>query len=133
MSTAPAINPHDLVTATALRIARAGYHAPLRSHLNDPRARHRARLTTALTAAAPFIVADYLTPLVEYLDHCLWPLYMAAHAEKQRAGRTPLFHQHLGGHRAYQHAATLLDHRAIVLSGHSWPRRVAELDYLRSL
>lgn len=133
MSTAPAINPHTLITPHALRIARRAYDAPTRTWPTSPRARHRARLMTALTSAAPFIVADYLTPLVNYLDDCMWPRYMAARAETQRAGRTPLFHQHLGGYRAYEHAATLLDHRAILLSGRSWPRRVTELDHLRPL
>lgn len=127
MDTPPVITPHDLVDPRVLRIARVAYDATPRAELLTPRAQHRARLATAVTAAAPFIVADYLMPLVYYLDLCFSPLYDAAHREAQRAGHTPLFYQHRGGYRAYQHAATLLEHRAYVLDGRSWARRVDEL------
>lgn len=50
--------------ARMARIARAGYEAPR----IDPRNRHRVRLTSAVRAAAPFIVADFLIPVISYLD-----------------------------------------------------------------
>lgn len=125
----PMISPHDLVDIRIMRIARAGYAAPLRREFDNPRHRHRARLTTAIAAAAPFVVAEFLTPLMDYLDQRFIPVYIAAEEENERAGYTPVYQHHRAVHSAYQDAATLLDRHATTFSGHSWTRRAAELTY----
>lgn len=125
----PMISPHGLVTIHILRIARAGYAAPLRHDFGNLRHRHRARLETAIAAAAPFVVAKFLAPLMNYLDQRFLPAYLAAEEENERAGHTPLYQHHRAVYSAYQDAATLLDRHATTFSGHSWDRRAAEITY----
>jgi len=126
MDTPPIITPHQLVTTSALRYALRGYAAPIRTGDGD-QVRHRARIATALAVAAPAIIAEFLAPLVSYLDDRAIGHFTTAYYEHQAAGDTTRYQHHRAVALAYDHAAELLAHHAAAFSGDS-PHHVAAIE-----
>lgn len=117
MDTAPIITAHDLVSATALRAAQRGYDAPNRADDQSARERHRARLATAVAAAAPAVAAQVLEPLMSYLDGCAIGHFAIASAVHQEHGDTARYREHRSIAQAYDLAAELLAHHHATFSG----------------
>ncbi|GAA5124037.1 hypothetical protein [Haloechinothrix salitolerans] len=86
------VTPSDLVTPTALRVARAGYEAARVPTNRSARTVHRARLAVAVTAAAPYVAGEALARWSVFFDrkHQQFERMMAEEAEQH--GETTQYH-----------------------------------------
>lgn len=111
------ITPSELVTATALRVARAGYDAARVPAEVDARTQHRVRLAVAVKSAAPYVAAEALSLWTNYFGRTCVRFEQLAEEEAQQHGESAVYHSRNGFTMGLELAHALLGQHSHGLRG----------------